>query len=51
MKGWEGGSWDGSKVATTDWADFVTQTGITTEHTISGSGGTEKAILIFLSAG
>ena len=43
MKGWEGGSWDGSKVATTDWADFVTQTGITTEHTISGSGGTEKS--------
>lgn len=42
MKGWEGGTWDGSKVATTDWADYVTQTGITTEHTISGSGGTEK---------
>lgn len=43
MKGWEGGTWDGSKVSTTDWADFVTQTGITTEHTISGSGGTEKS--------
>lgn len=42
MKGWAGGTWDGSKVATTDWADFVTQTGITTEHTISGSGGNEK---------
>lgn len=42
MKGWAGGTWDGSKVATTDWADFVTQTGITTEHTVSGSGGSEK---------
>lgn len=42
MKGWAGGSWDGSKVATTDWGGFVTQTGITTEHTVSGSGGNEK---------
>lgn len=43
MKGWEGGTWNGSNVATTDWASFVTQTGITTEHTISGSGGSEKS--------
>ena len=42
-KGWAGGTWDGSKVATTDWASYVTQTGITTEHTISGSGGNEKS--------
>lgn len=42
-KGWSGGTWDGSKVSTTDWADYVTQTGYTTEHTISGSGGTEKS--------
>lgn len=42
MKGWEGGTWDGSKLTTTDWTDFVTQTGVTTEHTISGSGGTER---------
>lgn len=42
MKGWANGTWDGSKVATTDWADYVTQTGITTEHTISGSGGNER---------
>lgn len=41
-KGWAGGSWDGSKVATTNWTDYVTQTGITTEHTVSGSGGSEK---------
>lgn len=42
MKGWAGGTWDGSKVSTTDWADYVTQTGITTEHTVSGSGGSER---------
>lgn len=43
MKGWASGTWDGSKVSTTDWSDYVTQTGITTEHTISGSGGNEKS--------
>lgn len=42
MKGWSGGTWDGSKVSTTDWTKYVTQTGITTEHTVSGSGGNEK---------
>ena len=42
-KGWAGGTWDGSKVATTDWASYVTQTGITTEHTLSGQGGTERS--------
>jgi TonB-linked SusC/RagA family outer membrane protein len=42
MKGWQG-AWDGSKVATTDWAGFVTQTGVTTEHTVSGSGGSDKS--------
>ncbi len=42
MKGWASGSWDGSKVTNTDWTDFVTQTGITQEHTLSASGGTEK---------
>ncbi|HEX8015332.1 MAG TPA: SusC/RagA family TonB-linked outer membrane protein, partial [Flavobacterium sp.] len=34
--------WDGSKVATTDWAKFVTRTGITQQHTLAVSGGTEK---------
>ena len=43
MKGWANGTWDGSKVSTTDWSKFVTQTGITTEHTVSGSGGSEKS--------
>lgn len=41
-KGWAGGTWDGSKVATTDWSKFVTRTGITQQHTIGVSGGTEK---------
>ena len=41
-KGWEGGTWDGSKVATTNWAKFVTRTGVTQQHTIAVSGGTEK---------
>lgn len=41
-KGWAGGTWDGSKVATTDWASFVTRTGITQQHNVSVSGGTEK---------
>lgn len=42
MKGWSGGSWDGSKVTDTDWTDFVTQTGVTQEHTISARGGTKN---------
>ncbi len=42
MNGWSGGTWDGSKVTDTDWTDFVTRTGVTHEHTISASGGTEK---------
>jgi TonB-linked SusC/RagA family outer membrane protein len=41
-KGWEGGTWDGSKVSTTDWTKYVTQTGVTQQHTLSVSGGTEK---------
>jgi len=42
MKGWEGGTWDGSKLTTTNWTDFVTRTGLTSTNTISASGGTEK---------
>ena len=41
MQGWENGTFDPSKVTNTDWTDFVTQTGITTEHTLSASGGTD----------
>jgi TonB-linked SusC/RagA family outer membrane protein len=35
-------TWDGSKVATTDWSKFVARTGNTQQHTIAVSGGTEK---------
>lgn len=41
-KGWAGGVWDGSKVATTDWLGMVTQTGITNNFNLSASGGTDK---------
>lgn len=41
-KGWAGGKWDGSQVATTDWKGLVSQTGITQDHTVSVSGGTNK---------
>lgn len=42
QKGWAGGTWDGSKVATTDWSSMVTQTALTQTHTLSASGGSEK---------
>ncbi len=41
-KGWASGTWDPSKVTTTNWTGIVTRTGITQEHTISASGGTNK---------
>ena len=41
-KGWQSVTWDGSKVANTDWIGMVKQTGITQQHTLSGSGGTDK---------
>ncbi|MBW8333627.1 MAG: SusC/RagA family TonB-linked outer membrane protein [Prolixibacteraceae bacterium] len=41
-KGWASGTWDGSKLTTTDFTDFVTRTGITTQNTLSASGGTDK---------
>lgn len=42
MKGWAGGTWDGSKVETTDWSGMVTRTAVTQTHTIGLSGGNEK---------
>ena len=42
LKGWANGTWDGSLVTDTDWAAMVTQTGLTHEHTLSVSGGTDK---------
>ncbi len=40
--GWATGTWDGSKVATTDWRGMVTQQGLTSDNIISVSGGTDK---------
>jgi len=41
-KGWSGGTWDGSKVTTTDWRGMVKQHSVTTNNLISVSGGTDK---------
>ncbi|HLR36732.1 MAG TPA: SusC/RagA family TonB-linked outer membrane protein, partial [Chitinophagaceae bacterium] len=41
-RGWSSGKWDGSKVKTTCWTCLVTQPGISTQHTLSVSGGSEK---------
>jgi TonB-dependent starch-binding outer membrane protein SusC len=41
LSGWSNGTWDGSKVINTDWTDYVKQTGISQEHTISASGGND----------
>lgn len=40
--GWVNGVYDGSLVPTTDWGDLVTRTGITQDHVLSISGGTDK---------
>jgi TonB-linked SusC/RagA family outer membrane protein len=41
-KGWASGTWDPSKVTTTNWTDLVTRTGVTQQYNLSASGGTEK---------
>lgn len=43
-KGWTNNNteWNGSLVENTDWCDMVTRTGVSNQHTISASGGTEK---------
>jgi len=41
-QGWASGTWDGSKVATTDWRGMVTQQSMTTDNILSVSGGTDK---------
>lgn len=41
-KGWASGTWDPSKVTTTDWTGMVKQQSLTTNNTISVSGGTDK---------
>lgn len=42
MRGWATGTWNPDAMVDTDWTDFVTQTGIAHEHTLSASGGNEK---------
>ncbi|GAF02115.1 SusC/RagA family TonB-linked outer membrane protein [Saccharicrinis fermentans] len=41
-KGWVNGQWDPSKVENYDWKRYGKRTAVSTEHTISASGGTEK---------
>jgi len=41
-KGWASGTWDGSKVSTTDWFGIVKQQSVTTDNLISVAGGTDK---------
>jgi len=41
-KGWASGTWDGSKVSTTDWRGMVMQQSLTSDNLISVSGGTDK---------
>lgn len=41
-QGWAGGTWDGSKVKTTDWRGIVKQQSLTSDNTFSVSGGTDK---------
>lgn len=41
-KGWASGTWDGSKVQTTDWRGLVSQSGITHNLNLSVSGGSDK---------
>ncbi len=40
--GWSNGSWNPDDAKTYDWGKHGKQTGYSTEHTISASGGTEK---------
>jgi TonB-linked SusC/RagA family outer membrane protein len=42
--------YDGSKIPTTDWASYVDQIGITQDHTLSVSSGTDK-VTAYFSAG
>lgn len=41
-QGWASGTWDPSKVQTTDWRGKVVEQSVTTNNTISVSGGSDK---------
>ncbi|MBF4494781.1 TonB-dependent receptor [Flavobacterium sp. JLP] len=42
LKGWVNGTYDASRVTNTNWTDLVTQGGLTKEHVLSASGGSDK---------
>lgn len=42
LRGWATGSWNPDAVIDYDWTDLYTRTGVTQEHTVSASGGTDK---------
>ncbi|MCM1489604.1 MAG: TonB-dependent receptor [Muribaculum sp.] len=42
MSGWDGGTWDASRVQEYDWVGQALRTGFVHEHTVSASGGTDK---------
>ena len=39
---WSGGTYDASKVGSFDWKSYGEQTGVTQEHSLSASGGSDK---------
>jgi TonB-linked SusC/RagA family outer membrane protein len=41
-QGWASGTWDGSKVQNIDWRGMVKEQSITTDNTVSVSGGSDK---------
>lgn len=41
-KGWATGTWDGSKVSTTNWFGIVKQQSVTSDNIVSVAGGTDK---------
>jgi len=49
-KAYEGGTYDGSKIPTTDWVGMLTKTGVTQNHQISLSAGNEVSRL-YMSVG
>ena len=42
LNGWTNDNWNPSNIVNTDWTNFVTQTSLSHEHTLSASGGTDK---------
>ncbi len=42
QKGWVGGVWHPELVPTTNWTGYATKTGVTQDHTISVSGGSQN---------